>query len=109
MNKVARLTEVTQSGEHWNWKPGPDGKVWLLVFWCPGCNEPHGVPVRGSTTNDKQGWEFSGDEVRPTLTPSVDVNGKAHCHSHVSAGQIQFLGDCTHALRGQTVPLPPLS
>lgn len=28
------------------------------------------------------------------------------CHSFVRAGKIEFLGDCTHALKGQTVPLP---
>ncbi|WP_241754456.1 hypothetical protein [Cupriavidus basilensis] len=27
------------------------------------------------------------------------------CHSFVTDGRIQFLGDCTHALAGQTVPL----
>lgn len=29
------------------------------------------------------------------------------CHSFVKDGQIQFLGDCTHALAGRTVPLEP--
>lgn len=28
------------------------------------------------------------------------------CHSFVVDGQMQFLGDCTHALANQTVPLP---
>jgi len=28
------------------------------------------------------------------------------CHSFVADGRIQFLGDCTHKLAGQTVPLP---
>ncbi|MCZ4340562.1 hypothetical protein O4H52_03015 [Sphingomonadaceae bacterium G21617-S1] len=31
----------------------------------------------------------------------------AVCHSFVRNGQIEFLSDCTHALAGQTVPLPP--
>jgi hypothetical protein len=30
------------------------------------------------------------------------------CHSFLVDGQIQFLGDCTHALAGQTVPLPEI-
>lgn len=30
----------------------------------------------------------------------------AVCHSFIRDGQIQFLSDCTHALAGQTVPLP---
>lgn len=28
------------------------------------------------------------------------------CHSFVTDGRIRFLGDCTHALAGQTVDLP---
>ena len=28
------------------------------------------------------------------------------CHSFVRAGQIEFLGDCTHEFAGQTVPMP---
>ncbi|KFE50155.1 DUF6527 family protein [Pseudomonas syringae] len=28
------------------------------------------------------------------------------CHSFVTDGRIQYLGDCTHALAGQTVVLP---
>jgi hypothetical protein len=32
--------------------------------------------------------------------------GKDVCHSFVRDGQIQFLGDCTHALKGQTVERP---
>jgi hypothetical protein len=28
------------------------------------------------------------------------------CHSFVTDGRIQFLGDCTHELAGQTVELP---
>ena len=28
------------------------------------------------------------------------------CHSFVTDGRIQFLGDCTHKLAGQTVNIP---
>ena len=28
------------------------------------------------------------------------------CHSFITDGRIQFLGDCTHELKGQTVELP---
>lgn len=30
------------------------------------------------------------------------------CHSFVRGGKIQFLGDCTHALKNQTVDLPDM-
>lgn len=74
------------------------------MFWCPGCDSPHALTVEGP-----HAWGFNGDEQRPTFTPSVLVTGggdKRRCHSFVRDGQIQFLGDCTHALANQTVPLP---
>jgi hypothetical protein len=85
----------------------------------------HQVTVDGS-----RGWRWNGCGDRPTITPSVlvrgsqieldaddrwtgewvrDLNGQplsSVCHSFVTDGRIQFLGDCTHALAGQTVDLP---
>ena len=100
-----------------------------LGFWCPGCEEMHVVRV----PPHPHAWGFNGDYDRPTFTPSVlvtsghyapDWDGKAcwctyyrdhpdadvdfvcyRCHSYVTDGKIQFLGDCTHALAGQTVEL----
>lgn len=96
-----------------------------LLFWCPGCDGAHQVQV-GDGPGPR--WGFNGDHNRPTFTPSVLVRGTQPitddeharimsgeritprpmvCHSFVMDGQIQFLGDCTHALAGQTVPLKP--
>ncbi len=98
------------------------GKV---AFRCPGCNQMHHVTVDGS-----RGWTFNGDGNRPTFSPSVLVKGtvpitdEEHeiimgsgsvtpksfvCHSYVVDGQIRFLGDCTHELKGQTVELPDIN
>jgi hypothetical protein len=58
-------------------------------------------------------WGYNGNPDLPTFTPSVLVNagrfhpGKPICHTFVTDGKIQFLGDCTHALAGQTVDMPP--
>jgi hypothetical protein len=91
-------------------------------FWCPGCDQAHGI-VFGTPT----GWTFNEDLERPTIQPSVLVGGvqwgaesrfykSSHgvapgqpitCHSFVTDGQIQYLGDCTHALAGQIFELPP--
>lgn len=72
-------------------------------FWCPGCDMAHCI-------ND-QLWTFNGDVERPTIQPSVLVQGSSWqnltCHSFVTDGRIQFLADSTHALAGQTVELPP--
>ncbi|MGN7292355.1 DUF6527 family protein [Rhizobium sp. SAFR-030] len=85
-----------------------------LIYWCPGCNGAHQVMV-GDGAGPR--WGYNGDPELPTFTPSVLVtyNGRdagisgappAICHSFVTGGRIQFLGDCTHELAGQTVDLP---
>lgn len=78
-----------------------DGR-WL--YYCPGCDEHHGPG---------DSWAFNGDHERPTFSPSILVTGyirdaEVRCHSFVRDGQIQYLGDCTHALAGQTVPMEDL-
>lgn len=99
-----------------------------VAFMCPGCKELHQIRVEGE---GRPLWGFNRDFDRPTFTPSVLVTGvqAEHdekgewsgefvcdeagnplplcCHSFVTDGQIQFLGDCTHELAGQTVPLKP--
>lgn len=73
---------------------GPDG--WM--FWCPGCDFAHGIGPA---------WTFNGDIERPTIQPSVlVVDGNPACHSFVTDGKIQFLGDSTHQYAGMTVDLP---
>jgi hypothetical protein len=104
-----------------------DAKGGILMFWCPGCEICHGIKhVDGA-------WTWNGDANKPTFSPSILVHwyrispegmamiarkepppagtnrypgSEEVCHSFVKDGQIQFLGDCTHKLAGQTVPLP---
>lgn len=86
-------------------------------FWCPGCASAHVVNVERPEGEAGPCWGFNGNADAPTFTPSILVtyNGSdagiddappAICHSFVTDGQIVFLGDCTHALAGQTVPIP---
>jgi len=76
---------------------GPNAR-W--AFFCPGCKCGHHV---------SEGWTQTGTSERPTLSPSILHSSRTgpRCHSFVKDGQIQFLGDCDHALAGQTVDLPP--
>jgi hypothetical protein len=90
--------------------------------WCPGCGEMHLIPDT---------WSFNGNVHVPSFGPSVKITGKqivkvngqwtgewvrdaagntvdSCCHYILTSGQLQFCGDCTHALSGQNVPLPPL-
>jgi hypothetical protein len=98
------------------------------MFNCPGCGHLHCIPV-GSGSGPR--WGVNQSLERPTFTPSILVRStyaeppvtseslddwkrapwpqtkvERVCHSYVTDGQIQFLGDCTHALAGQTVALP---
>ena len=107
---------------------GPD----MVAFRCPGCKSTH--PIRIEPKAGSPAWGFNGNYELPTFTPSVLVRSGHYCpghegdqcwctynaenpggempfecgvcHSFVTNGQIQFLGDCTHALAGQTVALP---
>ena len=78
------------------------------MFFCPGCKCYHYVIVKaGNLPSPVWGWNGSMD--KPTFTPSIRVScGSPEgsvCHSFVRDGSIQYLDDCTHALKGQTVPL----
>lgn len=77
-------------------------------FLCPGCKTKHFIKTKGPYS-----WDFNGDVEKPTIRPSVLAKGyndeeKAdyQCHSMITDGVIEFLGDCTHNLKGQKVPLP---
>ena len=89
----------------------------MLIFYCSGCKQNHGV---------NGAWNFNEDSEKPTLSPSVLVKGTLPvtddeaerimkgekiepkefiCHSFVRDGHIQYLNDCTHELAGRTVEL----
>lgn len=94
-----------------------------LMWDCPGCNEGHMVYVKGDGVPL---WDWNGDFECPTFSPSVLVQSvqrltaeevavvrrgeandfasrKTQCHFFITNGRIQFLDDCTHALKGQTI------
>lgn len=97
------------------------------MFDCPGCKSLHVIPVKYSAEQVQRdggtqgpAWTFNGSLDKPTFNPSLLVrwnyNDEEHgfveknvCHSFIRDGKIQFLGDCTHALSGQTVDLPERS
>jgi hypothetical protein len=81
----------------------------LLLFWCPGCRELHGVWVAEPNHLTGGRWIWNGDLDRPTFSPSILVNpsgGRPRCHSHVRDGVIWFLSDCQHDKAGLSLPLP---
>ena len=83
-------------------------------FFCPGCESDHAVYIEGDKSKVPV-WGYNGSEEKPTFMPSIDVKWeygevgskrRYRCHSFVKVGMIEFLGDCTHKLKGQTVELP---
>ncbi len=109
-----------------------DGNFYSLRFLCPGCAkykdgtyQSHSVHVAnwlpeemGASTRvtSTAKWTFNGDLDSPTLSPSVltwATNPSTgadifRCHSFVTNGKIQFLGDCSHELKNQTIELPEI-
>jgi hypothetical protein len=81
---------------------------WMIT--CPACGNGHMFDIKR--------WTFNGNVDSPTFHPSMlvrstkpDPNAPEKdiptvCHSFVTDGKIQFLSDCTHELKNQTVPLP---
>lgn len=101
-----------------------DSEGWFgqgFAHWCPACETMHGFAVERPFRNGAK-WTFDGNLDRPTFTPSMNIKintpdmGKDYqpdvsssvCHYFLKEGNLQFLGDCTHAMKGQTVPLPEL-
>jgi len=90
-----------------------------FYIFCPGCYE------RAKLRYEKRFWlnsalhcfsteihTFNNNMEFPTLSSSLLMTYTEHktkekycCHSDVNNGMIQFLGDCTHPLVNQTVPL----
>jgi hypothetical protein len=93
-----------------------EGKLHHYGFWCKGCEIYHSFRIRLAKNERKDApvWTFNGDEESPTFAPSLVVTMRDHppgsgktakCHLFLRDGQIQYLGDCTHALAGTTVPV----
>ncbi len=106
MAKIKRYTE-TEGGYHGE-----------LAFMCPGCKCRHFINDQETKIKNAPVWGFNGNYENPTITPSVltkypvlnddDSVNYNTCHSFITDGKIQFLGDCEHELAGQTVELPNL-
>lgn len=85
----------------------------FVKFECPGCGRTKMVPFRGEHVLL---WDWNHDTEKPTISPSVlsrwdegEERTKHCCHLNVTAGAIQFHGDCTHALKGKTVEMREVS
>jgi hypothetical protein len=107
-----------------------------VSFKCPGCGYAHtvylgvgegprwsyngnpekptfapSILVRGirldMTDAEHAAYDLAFEKCGYTSAILNDPRFASVCHSFVTDGRIQFLSDCTHALAGQTVDLPP--
>jgi hypothetical protein len=86
-----------------------DGALLGYRHWCPGCGEMHGIYTNPQALRSGRFWTFDGDLQAPTFSPelvfSPSVNAD-RCRYSITAGNVIFAADSTHALAGQTVQLP---
>ena len=93
-----------------NFQDGTDSG--LLTFHCPGCGYGHAFRVAPNPKHPSDPvWDWNGSMDNPTFSPSLLVNIRGEspsprCHLFCRDGKLQFLGDCTHDLAGQTVEMP---
>jgi hypothetical protein len=92
-----------------------------LWLWCPACDDAHRISI-----NTDNSWNWNGNEVLPTIEPSILVTGvqwpesspfhksnhsavlpgdPIRCHSFVRNGQWQYLTDSTHSMAEQIVEM----
>lgn len=94
--------------------------------WCPGCGQAHIINVeRPTQAYPEYGiaggaqWTFDGNLEHPTFSPSIHITAggwqrpdksqvpkRTLCHYFVAAGDIRYLSDCAHELRGKVMPIP---
>ena len=105
-----------------------------VLFWCHGCDMAHPVNVSGgsgpswsfngsfekptfspsilvkfdqlSKESREKNRAYFAEHGRHMTPQELPYDIKHVCHSFVTDGRIQYLGDCTHSLAGQTIDLP---
>lgn len=86
-------------------------------WWCEGCGYGHEIAVK-QKNHSNASWTFDGNFAAPTFSPSLHLKvntpdmqhyqpdvGSTVCHCFINKGMVQYLGDCTHKLKGRTVPM----
>lgn len=94
----------------------------IYRHWCPGCKNAHDFYVGVPAPRTNARWLFlNGNLQNPSFHPSMSISVGPYvdqedpsdniektvlCHYILTAGVINFLGDCQHELKGQQVILP---
>lgn len=97
-----------------------EGSPGGLAHYCPACKQMHLFSLDGYNSSGAK-WRWDGSVEAPSFIPSMNIRcnmpgmdgyqpdaGSSVCHYYLSGGMIGFLPDCTHEMRGLSVPLPDL-
>lgn len=101
------MPQVSKFLRAWTSQAGRHGFTW----WCPGCKHAHSIATDGGASPV---WRFDGNLESPTFMPSFREfippmpdhpleryhAEQTMCHVWIKDGQIDFLADCAHELRG---------
>jgi hypothetical protein len=86
------------------------------VFYCPGCEMSHIVPVKYASEHThrngkvKPTWRFNGNMDKPTFIPSFVIEWAGaeppqRCHCIIRDGELIYLVDSTHKLSGSRIKM----
>lgn len=87
----------------------PDGEG--AFFYCHGCGRAHVIRVvhnDWSLSHNQFVSAFDGNMESPTFPDNLTFPAEGDfpfCHVRVTSGEIEYLGDCDHALAGTTVTM----
>jgi hypothetical protein len=118
-----------------NWVNPANGEEGL-TYWCQGCKDWHTIRTKGAgawgwngdvdrptftpsvlVTSGHFAPHYSAESDTCWCTYNAEQLAKGEkparfacqrCHTFITDGRVQFLGDCTHGLAGQTLDLPDL-
>lgn len=81
-----------------------------FAHYCPGCELRHYISVADPLGCN---WSFDGDMDQPTFAPSIKhsqpwKDSGSTCHYFIQNGMINYCGDSTHALAGQSIAVPEM-
>lgn len=102
LHQITVRDAPNRQGPSWTYNGNPDSPTFspsVLV---------RGVRIEGGNEEmDRILDSYKLPEERERMLADKRIN--TVCHSFVTDGRIQFLGDCTHAIAGQTVDLPDIA
>jgi len=78
------------------------------LYHCPGCKYEHAFALNTEGGHHSFNGDLNNPVVSPSLVHDFSPNHERRCHSYIKDGKIQFLSDCWHELKGQTVELPEI-